>query len=693
MKGPGNLKKLFYSSWFVAFLPAFILWLFLAKPGLKYEINVKNTGPVYKNYTYDDLDSNGITEVVSSGKGIPYYNVLISDNDLKVYDQWNLKDFINPSLSGYFFGNYDKDSFKEIYIFTHRDDSLFLNVNEFFDKDGLRISRLFISRIGFIDNEVTSNVFPAGFFDLDNDGFDEFYFSIQTGFGLLPRKLYCYNFVSGDLISSGLAGEVCLYPELIDADDDKKPEIFGCMSASGNFDDFIPYSDHSSWLMIYNEKLEFEFHPVEFRGFPNTLYIKAFHDNKFRGYILSHSTNSADSTVLKSRVMFFSLNGELLKERLYSDMGFDRNEVKIIILNKDRIFLAGNKIVEINTDLETVNEFDPPFNSLFSVNLYDLNHDGREEFILYFENEEKMIVYDSFFKKIAEADLRSSVYNSKYSDLIDKEGFQRTFLTTSDSSHFIELKKNSSYLLGYLVFPGIYFAFLLFIFFIRRITFIQISQKQDMKQRLVTLQLQGIKAQLDPHFTFNTLNSIASLIYLNEREAAYDYLNKFTRILRSMLNDSDKIYRKLDDEIKFVTTYLELEKLRFGDKFDYKVEVGDSVTLEENVPKLVLQTFAENAVKHGLTPLSDGGLLIISISRENNYLRMNIKDNGIGRSASSGKSTSTGKGLKLTEEFYDILNQINRHPIKHCITDLFNENGKPAGTLAEVWVPLGNESS
>jgi two-component sensor histidine kinase len=692
MKGPGKLKKIFYSSWFMAFMPALLLMLFLPKLGMKYEINVKNTGPVYKNYTYVDLDSNGITEVVSSGKGIPYYNILISDNGLKVYDQWNLKDFINSSLSGYFFGNYDKDSFKEIYIFTHRGDSLFLNVNEFFDKDGLRISRLFISRIGFIDNEVTSNVYPAGFFDLDNDGIDEFYFSIQTGFGLLPRRLYCYNFVSGDLFSSGLAGEVCLYPEFIDSDDDKKPEIFGYMSASGNFNEFVPYSDHSSWLMIYNEKLEFEFQPVEFRGFPNTLNIKAFHNNKFRGYILSHLTNSADSTVLKSRVMFFSLNGELLKERLYSEMGFNHDEVKIIILNKDRIFLTGNKIVEINTDLETVNELDPPFNSRFSVNLYDLNHDGREEFILYFENEEKMIVYDSFFEKIAEADLHLSIYYTNYSDLITKDGSHSTFVTTMDSSYFIELKKNNSYLLGYLAYPGIYFAFLLFIFFIRRITLIQISQKQDMKQRLVTLQLQGIKAQLDPHFTFNTLNSIASLIYLKEREAAYDYLNKFTRILRSMLNDSDKIYRKLDEEIKFVTTYLELEKLRFGDKFDYKVEVGNSVTLKESVPKLVLQTFAENAVKHGLSPLPDGGLLIISICRESNYLRMKIKDNGIGRSASSGKSTSTGKGLKLTEEFYDILNQINRHPIKNSITDLFNENGEPAGTLAEVWVPIDIEN-
>jgi LytS/YehU family sensor histidine kinase len=209
-----------------------------------------------------------------------------------------------------------------------------------------------------------------------------------------------------------------------------------------------------------------------------------------------------------------------------------------------------------------------------------------------------------------------------------------------------------------------------------------------LNNRLLTLQLQGIKAQLDPHFTFNTLNSIASLIYLEDRHAAYDYMRKFTQLLRSMLNDAEKIYRNLGDEIEFVTTYLELEKLRFGEKFNYEIEIGEGVSKLEQVPKLVLQTFTENAVKHGIMPSLSVGLVKISVVREKDYLRITIEDNGVGRKNSAGQSESTGKGLKLTGEFYEILNRLNKKPIRHVITDLYNASGDPAGTRVEVWVPL-----
>ena len=124
---------------------------------------------------------------------------------------------------------------------------------------------------------------------------------------------------------------------------------------------------------------------------------------------------------------------------------------------------------------------------------------------------------------------------------------------------------------------------------------------------------------------------MASLIYLEDREAAYDYMIKFTELLRGMLNDAERIYRSLAEELQFLTTYLELEKLRFGEKFNYKIEIGDGVTQKEQVPKLVLQTFAENAIKHGIMPCAEGGLLKIRVVKEDDYLKLTIEDNGIGR--------------------------------------------------------------
>ena len=239
-----------------------------------------------------------------------------------------------------------------------------------------------------------------------------------------------------------------------------------------------------------------------------------------------------------------------------------------------------------------------------------------------------------------------------------------------------------------MTYPGIYFLFLLFIVLIKRINTMQVVQKESLKRRLVTLQLQAIKSQLDPHFTFNTLNSIASLIYLEDRELAYDFMNKFTQLLRGLINDAERIYRSLEEELQFVTTYLELEKLRYGEKFNYIIEIGENITRKEQVPKLVLHTFAENAIKHGIMSRTEGGTLKIRAEKKKDFLILSVEDNGIGRKKAEGHSQSTGKGLKLTGEFYDILNQINKKPIKHFIIDLYDENKEPVGTRVEVWVPV-----
>jgi LytS/YehU family sensor histidine kinase len=261
-------------------------------------------------------------------------------------------------------------------------------------------------------------------------------------------------------------------------------------------------------------------------------------------------------------------------------------------------------------------------------------------------------------------------------------------MTSGENGYFFNLKRNKYYYLGFLAYPGIYTLFLLFIIVIKKINTRQVIQKESLKRRLVTLQLQGIKSQLDPHFTFNTLNSVASLIYFEDRQAAYDYMIKFTQLLRSMLNDAERVYRSLGEELDFVTTYLDLEKQRYGEKFIYKIEIGEGVSQREQVPKLVLHTFAENSIKHGIVPGSDAGLLNIIIIREADYLKLTIEDNGIGRARAAGRSTSTGRGLKITREFYDILNEANKKPIKHLITDLHSASGDATGTRVDVWVPV-----
>ena len=690
MKGGHFWRRIFYSSWFLAFIPAMVLILLLPGLGSKYKLIVEETGRPYSSDIYYDLNNDGITEALRSGKGFPYYHIMVLDNNLRIYDQWNFKDDMHPYLSDIFFGNYDDDSFKEIYVFTCKSDSLFLNVNEFFDPTGFKLDRFFITKIVLVNNVITSIPYPAGFFDVNGDGLKELYFSIATGFALEPRLLYYLDMANKKLKSSMFLGVNCQYTQFEDADGDSKPEIFGLMSASGNYKTPIPYTDQSTWLMVFDEQFNFEFPPVEFSGLTNSLEINAYKNINFHGYILSHNTGSADTSVLKPRVMMFSLSGQKISERLYNDYGFGSHTHLTVLEGEqsDRIFVFEKELIELNDELNVKNRAKSPFNSYYFKYTEDFDLDGEKEFILYSDIEEKLVVYNSSLKKLAETEFKASDSQLKFSYFMAKGNRHKLYLTHPENAWFLELKKNNFYYLGYLAYPGIYFILFIFISAINRINTIQVQHKERLKHRLLTLQLQGIKAQLDPHFTFNSLNSIASLIYLEDRETAYDYLNKFTRLIRAMLSDAERIYRTLSEELEFVTTYLELEKMRFGDKLTYNIEIGSGVTGDEQVPKLVLHTFAENAIKHGIMPCENGGKLQISVFKDADYLKISIEDDGIGREKAAGQSRSTGKGLKITGEFYAILNQLNKKRVSHSITDLYDKSGKPAGTRVEVLVPV-----
>jgi two-component sensor histidine kinase len=689
MTDDSSLKKILFSTWFMAAIPALLVIVFLPPISSKFNLSVEPQKNSYLQQTYSDLNSDSISESIYSLKGNPYFYVVAKNIDSHIYDQWNLPDSLDPMISRLFFGNYDHNRFKEVYIFSHNRDSLFLNINELADPKGLKKNRLFVAKIGFINNMVTGVVMPAGFFDEDGDGLDELYFSVSPGFRTGLRRLYSFDIKSGKLKTSQETGIICLNPTMTDADGDLRPEVFGEMSASGNYPSSLSYSDSSTWFMVFNDQLEFKFPPVEFPGFANYLLINKYKTDTFSGYALLHLNRGTDTTVLKSQVMLWSLQGTSLRSRPLTDFSSSES-VQLFILHhnkSDRLCIIGDKMFETNEKLEITKSADIPFHSRVFSYKADINNDGDDELLIYSAENEKLVVYNGDLEKYGDKRVKIPLSDWKFSDYYGKDHEHKLYLEAG-GGYFLKLDKNKYYWFSFLAYPGIYFMIFLFIWLVRRVNTWQVEYRESLERRLVTLQLQGLRAQLDPHFTFNTLNSIASLIYLEDRHRAYDYLNKFTQLLRSLLNDAERIYRSVAEEVEFTTTYLDLEKLRFGEKFSYNIEIADEVSCKELVPKLVMHTFAENAIKHGLLPRDDGGVLKISIEREDDCLRLLIEDNGIGRKNAQNNSKSTGKGLNLTKELYEILNRINKKPIKYFITDLHDAAGEPSGTRVEVLVPL-----
>jgi sensor histidine kinase YesM len=214
-------------------------------------------------------------------------------------------------------------------------------------------------------------------------------------------------------------------------------------------------------------------------------------------------------------------------------------------------------------------------------------------------------------------------------------------------------------------------------------------EKIETEKKITELQLNTIRGQIDPHFTFNVINSIASVIYKEDKESAMKMFNKFSNLLRVVITSSAKTYRSIDDEISFVKNYLEIEKFRFKDKFEYSITLDKNVDKYKNIPKMVIQTHVENAIKHGLMHKEKEGKLSISIKCNDNENIIIIEDNGIGREKAKHLSTkSTGIGLKIINSYYDLFNKYNKEKIIQEIIDLEDVSDNSSGTKIIIKIPL-----
>ncbi len=212
----------------------------------------------------------------------------------------------------------------------------------------------------------------------------------------------------------------------------------------------------------------------------------------------------------------------------------------------------------------------------------------------------------------------------------------------------------------------------------------------ELQQKASELEMQALRAQMNPHFIFNCLSSINRFILKNEIEIASDYLTRFSRLIRMVLIHSQKSLISLEDELEILKLYLDMERLRFKDAFDYNIIFTNRIDAGAvYVPPLLLQPFCENAIWHGLMHKEEKGHLNISLSMENKVLHCCISDDGIGREkASQFKSKSAEKdkslGLKITTERLALLNGENAISTFYEINDILDEDENVIGTKVDL---------
>ncbi|HRX93151.1 MAG TPA: histidine kinase, partial [Chitinophagaceae bacterium] len=221
----------------------------------------------------------------------------------------------------------------------------------------------------------------------------------------------------------------------------------------------------------------------------------------------------------------------------------------------------------------------------------------------------------------------------------------------------------------------------------------QVRKKEKLKtqyeKKLANVEMTALLAQMNPHFLFNSLNSIDSYIIRNESNKASEYLNNFARLMRLILQNSRSNYTSLKDEVELLDLYLQMESLRFKDKFQYEINVSDDIDVNtEVIPPMLIQPYVENAIWHGLMHKKEGsvGKVKINISQKNNQLVCAVEDNGIGREkAEQIKASKPGNhkpsmGMQITKDRIDLINQLYNTNTSVEIVDMKDEAGNPTGT-------------
>ncbi|TAD86179.1 MAG: hypothetical protein EAY75_09230 [Bacteroidetes bacterium] len=222
--------------------------------------------------------------------------------------------------------------------------------------------------------------------------------------------------------------------------------------------------------------------------------------------------------------------------------------------------------------------------------------------------------------------------------------------------------------------------------------------KRDFENQLAQLRMSLLRTQMNPHFLFNSLNSINSFILKNDRQNASGYLTKFSRLMRLILDNSRSEWVTLESELKAIELYIQLEALRFNHSFSHHIHISGSMDTEDIIiPPMLIQPYIENAIWHGLMYRKEpGGSLIVNVSEEDDWIKVVVTDNGVGRSASEAlKSKSAlqqkSYGMKITSERMRVVNvayQIHAHAE---IADVVEADGLVVGTTVTLTLKKINQ--
>ena len=318
----------------------------------------------------------------------------------------------------------------------------------------------------------------------------------------------------------------------------------------------------------------------------------------------------------------------------------------------------------------------------------DADLDGEKEYLFQGIGKRSLIIVQNNFKNAVLFNYKEATAAPIISQIFSVGSKPMLYLQFNGYCSYIQFYKNPFYYFKYPFYISLYLAIFIFISMMARIQQYRLNLKLQTEKKIASLQLKAVKNQVDPHFTLNILNAIGSLYATEENRDKADYIfSKYAKLIRQTVVSSDQIIIPLAEELEFVRNYIDLEKFRHDNSFDYEINIDKKIDVQTRIPRMLIYTFVENAIKYGVRSNSEGGLLKVSLLKKDHLYQIVIEDNGPGLESSLRAEKGTGKGLLILNELIELYYKLERVKITYTLQDINGEANVVSGTRATIEVP------
>ena len=604
---------------------------------------------------------------------------------MDLIDQANVKGSLLP-WSLLYAGDYNGDGLSELFLFTHSGDTLWLNVLDPFAGSDQLIARKIIPGCRLFNGEAGYKITTGHLGDANGDGSLDFYFSIIAGFTLSPRRVYCYDIANDSLYDSPLAGAGPRSSfQCGDLDDDGTNEYWGKVNAFGNFgDSLVPWSDMSSWLMVFSHDLQFEFEPLEFPAFRSAVDARVLTKEDGTKELVVLRTYDGDIDSIHNEILLVSPQGKIRKREKLPFPIRPGTPVFYIRDQQIAIYDRQGKQYVYDGDLEPVDMLERDWFQKGFTGMIEFP-EGKKS-LYYITSGGWFYLTDLDHRILARLDLDISTTFVVKLSRVSTDDMQSGFhLKSTGFEQTLALEPNPGRYLVYLYWFAIFLFFLSFIYLVQIFQIRQERKRYEHEKQLRTLQLQSLKSQMNPHFIFNALNSISAMYMQGNSKKADRFLTSFSRMIREVVDSSDRVIVTLREEMDFVENYLELEKIRYGENFRFSFDIPEDCQ-DVELPSMCIHTFVENSVKHAFPDKLQTMQVEVIARKMDNMVKVQIRDNGIGFGNAGNPSGRTGRGMKIVSEIIRNYARASGRKIHYTYQNVGSGDQLVEGSLVELFM-------